>query len=154
MLVILGSLNLIYRQLRHEDDGVSAAERWLVRAPFSLYLGWISVATIANVSTVLVHFGWGAWGIAPEIWTAIMLSVGVILTGLMVFQRNDFIYAGVIIWAFTGIAVKHTAVMAVSSAAWVSTGIVIILTVFWLTRRVVMKRRALRLADMEVLVAE
>lgn len=58
MLVLLGSLIGIYRQLRAEGTRPSTSERWLVWVPFSLYMGWITVATIVNLTVVLYVAGW------------------------------------------------------------------------------------------------
>jgi translocator protein len=120
MAVLLSSLVLIYRRLDIGRGKVGRGERWLVHAPFSLYLGWVSVATIANVSTVLVYAGWGGWGISPVLWAVIMLTIVVILSAWVSFKRADVIYSLVLIWAFIGIAVKQAATAPVSNSAWVA----------------------------------
>ncbi|RMF03679.1 MAG: tryptophan-rich sensory protein, partial [Bacteroidetes bacterium] len=67
MLLILGSLLLIFLRLRTvaAADGI---ERWLVRPAFSVYLGWISVATVANVTTLLVDEGFDGGALSPVVW--------------------------------------------------------------------------------------
>ena len=57
MLTLLVSLIVIYRRLMALGKA-DAAPRWLVRFPFSLYLGWITVATVANASAVFTNLGW------------------------------------------------------------------------------------------------
>ena len=82
-------------------------EKWLVHIPFSLYLGWITVATIANVTTLLVDLDLNSFGIPHEIWTVIVLIVATLI-GLRVLQkRGDVTYGFVIIWAYFGIISKR-----------------------------------------------
>lgn len=129
-LVAMGALLLlliaIYLRLGIGQAVVSTAERWLVQLPFSIYLGWISVATIANVTSVLDYLNWGGWGISPEIWTAIMLLAGVALAFGMAYTRGDLAYGLVIIWAFAGIALKHAGTPFVASASWIAVGLVVV----------------------------
>jgi hypothetical protein len=127
-LVVMGALLflliVIYRRLGFGVVRVSAAERWLVQLPFSIYLGWVSVATIANVTVVLDSLNWGGWGISPEIWTIIMLLVGIGLAFGMAFTHGDVAYGLVLIWAYVGIAVKQQDTPTVATAAWIAVGLV------------------------------
>jgi hypothetical protein len=123
MLGLLISLIAIYVRLGVGRRKVSAGERWLVHLPFSIYLGWISVATIANVTTVLVTAGWGGWGISPEIWAVLVILVGGALGIAMALTRRDWAYPLVIVWAFIGIVVARPDVLPVAIAAGVMAGI-------------------------------
>lgn len=137
MVVLLVSLIAIYLRLGIGRTPVSAAERWLVRVTFSIYLGWITVATIANVTQVLDYLNWGAWGIGAETWTVIMLATATIITAAVLFTRGDVAYALVIVWAVVGIAVKHADATIVTTAAWAAAGAVVLLSAvrLWLSRR-------------------
>lgn len=107
MLVLLGSLIVAYVMARTgRPASISALERWAVRAPLSLYLGWVSVATIANVSNALRAAQWDALGIPEPAWAAIVLLVGTIIAMLGLVIHHDLIFAGVFVWAFVGIAVE------------------------------------------------
>lgn len=107
MFCILGTLIVIYQKLKIGLTKVRMAEKWLVHIPFSLYLGWITVATIANVTTLLVDLEWSHLGISEEIWTVIVLVVGTLI-GLTVLQkRGDVAYGLVILWAYFGIISKR-----------------------------------------------
>lgn len=119
MLVLLACLIVVYLKLDIGRTRVSAIERWLVDFPFSLYLGWVSVATIANVTSLLDYLSWGGWGIPPQVWAVIMLSVGVVLAGMIAIQRGDFIYMLVFIWAYIGIAVAQSDAPLVVFASWI-----------------------------------
>jgi len=126
MAVLLVTLIAIYLRLGIGRQRVSAAESWLVRVPFSLYLGWITVATIANASQLLEYLGWNGWGIAPEWWAVIMLAVATLITLAVSFTRGDIAYVLVIVWAFVGLALKHSNTLPVAISAWVGAGIVLL----------------------------
>jgi hypothetical protein len=117
MLVLLASLIAIYLRLGIGRSEATRAERWLVEVPFSIYLGWISVATIANAAAVLDYVNWSGWGISAEAWTILMLAVGAGLAWAMKLTRGDIAYLAVIVWAFVGIAVKQAGTPVVAGAA-------------------------------------
>lgn len=118
MLVLLASLLAIYLRLGIGRMQVARAEKWLVDVPFSIYLGWITVATVANVTDVLYILGWNGGPISPPAWAVIMLVVATVLAAAMSFTRRDIAYVLVIVWAFVGIAVKQSTTPLVAGAAW------------------------------------
>ena len=75
----------------------------------SVYFGWISIATIANVTALLVAYKWNRFGIREEIWATIMIGIGIVLGLTMLFSRRDIFYALVVDWAVLGILLKRTA---------------------------------------------
>jgi len=105
MIALLVSLIAIYMRLKIGQSGqsVSKTDLAFVHIPFSLYLGWITVATIANIASVSADLGWDGFGIAGPTWSAIMMAVAVVVAGVLLFNRRDFAYAGVLIWALFGI---------------------------------------------------
>jgi len=112
MIALLGTLIWIYRRAgfeatAHPGSGLSGSDRWLVQVPWSLYLGWITVATIANVAAVGNWAGVTTLGIAPELIAALVLAVGLAIAVTAVLRTGDVAYSGVIIWAYTGIVVKE-----------------------------------------------
>jgi benzodiazapine receptor len=117
MLALLGLLIAIYQRLGIGLTPMAGAERWLVRLTFSVYLGWITVATVANVTTLLDYLGWNGWGIAPVVWAVIMLGVATVVGLGVILMRSDWAYGLVLVWAFAGIAVKHSATPAVMFTA-------------------------------------
>ncbi len=124
MLVLLGSLIAIYLRLGIGQRRFETMERWTVQVPFSLYLGWITVATVANVTSLLDYLQWGGWGVAPEIWAVMLLLVAAGVALAVSFTRGDIAYILVIVWAYIGIAVKHTDTPLVMIPAAVLAGIV------------------------------
>jgi len=130
MLVILGSLIGIYTLMGIGKEKVSKSEYWFTHFPFSLYLGWISVATIANIAAALHVHEWSGWGIAPQTWSVIMLVVATALTLTMLLRHRDYVFAGVIIWAVIGIGRNfsdETAILWTSLASIVIIVIAIVL---------------------------
>jgi len=77
------------------------------KASFGIYLGWISIAAIANITALLVHYKWSGFGLSEETWTIIMILAGAGIAALALYQfRNPFIGLSVI-WAFAGIILKR-----------------------------------------------
>jgi translocator protein len=112
MLALLGTLVLIHRRLRPTRRAGGAA-RWVVALPFSVYLGWITVATIANISQMLYRAGYRGEPLGEELWALIILAAGVGITAIMLLRELDWAYALVIIWAYVGIAAEQEALLAV-----------------------------------------
>jgi benzodiazapine receptor len=136
MITLLLLLVTIYLRLDIGRAQVPLTERWLVSIPFSIYLGWITVATISNVTTLLDYVNWNGWGISPEVWTAIVLITGAGIASAVSLTRGDIAYMLVIVWAFVGIAVKHAGTPVVATVAWVMTALVaVMLVVGALSRR-------------------
>jgi hypothetical protein len=103
MFGLLASLLVIYMRLQIGVSKIKPTERWLVDLPFSIYLGWISVATIANVSVVLIDNNWNGFGISATVWTVIMIAVALLLGIIMTMKRNEAAYTLVLVWALVGI---------------------------------------------------
>jgi len=109
MVLLLISLILIYVRLGTRRPQVRNSEKILINIPFSVYLGWITIATIANVTAFLVQINWNKFGISDQLWTVAVIAVGVIITLATVFSRNDIFYCFVVIWALVGILLKRIA---------------------------------------------
>jgi hypothetical protein len=124
MLVLLATLIVTYLRLSIGRTAVPSAETWTTRLTFSIYLGWITVATVANVTSLLDYLKWNGFGLAPEIWMSIVLAAVLAIAALMNFTRRDVAYTLVILWALAGIAVKHAAVAAVVIPTWITFGLV------------------------------
>ena len=110
MLVILATLIAIYLRLNigRQDATLSWQDKLFYQAPFSLYLGWITVATIANIASVSNYLGWNGFGIAEPIWAMIMIGTAVIVAALLLINRRNLAYAGVLVWALFGIRASAT----------------------------------------------
>jgi benzodiazapine receptor len=108
MFALLATLIGVYLRLGVGRAAVSLKEMVLVHFPFSVYLGWISIATIANVSVALVAAGWDGWGIEPVTWAVIIICVALLLSLAMLATRKDIAYSFVVVWALVGILEKQS----------------------------------------------
>jgi hypothetical protein len=108
MFLLLATLILIYARLGIGKSETPMREKLAVHVPFSVYLGWITIASIANGAVTLVSINWDGFGISAETWAALIAVVALIITLLVVATRKDVAYALVIIWALVGIAVKQS----------------------------------------------
>jgi len=106
MLFLFAFLLKIFLDIEAMSSKKTAVQIF-VKIPFGIYLGWVSVATVANIAAWLVSLGWTGAFFSPEIWTVIMISIATVLGLLMLFTRNNFAYALVIIWALLGILIKN-----------------------------------------------
>jgi len=129
MLVLLGILIRIYTILGIGKETVKPVEKWVVNLPFSIYLGWITVATIANASQFLYFINWDGFGISAEIWTLIMLAAALVISAMVSFTRKDVGYTLVLVWALIGIAIKQSVIPIVANAAWISAAVVAVVLV-------------------------
>lgn len=107
MLGILLPLIGIYLTLNIGRDRVSRLGRWVAHIPFSIYLGWISVATIVNIASALYVAGWNGWGLSAVTWTAIMIGVATLLGAIVIWRRGDVAFSLVFVWAFVAIAIAN-----------------------------------------------
>jgi len=136
MVALLATLITIYTRLGIGQVAVSNRERWLVHIPFSVYLGWITVATVANASYVLYDAGWDGFGISGAVWATIMLVVAGGISLAMIYQRRDVAYTAVLLWALIGIVNKQAETPLVAgTAAAVAVALVVALAARWFTTR-------------------
>jgi len=135
MLALLGTLVVNYLRLEVGRAAVSTAERWCVDAPVSVYLGWITVATVANVTSWLYSINWSGWGIPAPTWAVIMLLVASLLGLLMALNRRDAGYLFVLVWAFAGIGVKQAGLPLVANSAWAASAVALGLAVYSILQR-------------------
>jgi len=104
MFLLLASLISIYLRLDIGKTKVRFREKFAVHVPFSTYLGWITIASIANIAVTLVSLNWGGLGILSETWATLIIIVALLITIMVLATRKDIAYGLVIVWAFIGIA--------------------------------------------------
>jgi hypothetical protein len=135
MLVLLGLLIASYLQLNVNRVSVTRTEYWSVDVMFSVYLGWITVATVANITDWFYFVGWNGFGIPAQVWAVIMLAVASLLGLAMALTRRDAGYLVVLVWAFAGIAVKQIDAQIVVVSAWIAAALMLVLVLYCWTRR-------------------
>jgi len=126
MLISLIYINLLIRELPFG----------IIKAAFGVYLGWICIAAIANVTALLVRYQWNGFGISEQAWTIIMISTGTLIVSLTLMRmQNPFIGLSVI-WAFLGIYIKrHSDYSTIAIAAIAAMAVVTVITVMAFFRK-------------------
>lgn len=135
MLVLLFTLITIH--IRTKDtmrEPAAPSDKWLVRLPFRIYLGWISVAVIVNIAVALYASNWDRFGLSETAWAIIMLSVAVLLAIIVVVKERNIVFAAVFIWAICAIGVKQLAYPAVAYTSF-AYALALIVALCWIVAR-------------------
>jgi hypothetical protein len=123
VIVMLGILFTLLRlnTVISYDLSSNLANRTLLKAAFGVYLGWICIATIANITTWLVSINWNAFGLSPTFWTGGIIGVGALIAALTTWRKRNLFIGVAVVWAFLGIIIKqnqmHAAFTPISWAA-------------------------------------
>ncbi len=110
MLALLASLILAYVRMGIGKTATTTRDKWFIHVPFSIYLGWISAATLANTAYVLRDAQWETFMLNQQLITVVMLLITGGLAVAMLLRHQDIAYASVIVWAIAAIAVRHSTV--------------------------------------------
>lgn len=135
MLLLLATLIVIYLRIGAVTREKSIYERFLVKYTFSLYLGWISAATLVNFNALLYDIGWLGTGGGGIFFTMLMILVAGLVALAVFYLRKDYIYAAVFVWALIGIGVRHgTDIVILTIVAWLAAA-AILFFLGWITAR-------------------
>lgn len=126
MFALLATLIMTYLRLNIGKSNVSLKEKLSVHLPFSVYLGWITVASIADVAAALVSTNWDGFGLTDVTWAMAVIVVALAITLLVAFTRRDIAYSLVIIWALVGIAVKQSGNQSIVTTTEISAIVIVI----------------------------
>ncbi len=137
MFLLLATLIIIYLRLDIGRGKVDLVERVAVHLPFSVYLGWITIASIADVAATLVSVGWDGFGISAESWAILIILIALLIASLVAYTRRDVAYELVIVWAFLGIVASQNSNQTIDTLLMVSVAVLLIVLVasFFLGRR-------------------
>jgi translocator protein len=134
MFALLATLTAIYLRLGIGKTSVSLKEKLCVHLPFSVYIGWITIASIANVAAALVYVGWDGFGFGAQTWALIAMGLALIVTLTVIIARKDIAYSLVAVWALLGIAAKQTVypnIVLTAEGATVAILIALALSLIW-----------------------
>ncbi|MFA6617791.1 MAG: TspO/MBR family protein [Candidatus Neomarinimicrobiota bacterium] len=106
MLALLATLIYLFQKTAKLNTK-GFVKTFAVSVPINIYLGWITVATIANTTALLVAKNWGAWGISESSWTVTMILIATCITVIILIKKQTLCFALVIIWALIGIYIKR-----------------------------------------------
>ncbi|GHB81589.1 hypothetical protein [Persicitalea jodogahamensis] len=107
MLFILLSLLLTNFGIVNVNNLMTRKEKFLTKAPFGVYLGWICVATIANVTAWLTGVRWFGGGLEQDSWAVIMLVIGLLIALFAAIRLQNGYLTLAVAWAFAGIVLKR-----------------------------------------------
>jgi len=128
IVLLLITLLFTYVRLGIGEKQVPLSEKLAVHLPVSVYLGWISLATIASTASVLNVLIPGIPQMMQELWTVAVIIIALVITLLMIFLRHDFAFGLVVIWASVGIAIKQAAIAVISYTA-IATAVVVLIAI-------------------------
>lgn len=135
MLLLLATLITIYMRIGAVTAEKSLYDRLLVKYPFSLYLGWITAATLVNFNVWLYDIGWLGLGTGAAFFTMIMIVIAALIALAVFYLRQDYVFAAVFIWALIGIGVRHASDrIFITMVAWLAAAAILFL-LGWITAR-------------------
>ncbi len=108
ILMLLILLSLIFIHLLLKKMPMTPKQWVFIKLPFSIYFAWITVATIANITALLVFMGFSGWGLSEPAWASTLIIIGTLLGMTTAIAAKDIPYLATLIWAFSGILIKHT----------------------------------------------
>jgi hypothetical protein len=108
MLVLLVSLMRIADLVNNLK--LNKIEKLMIKIPFGVYLGWITIAAIANITVFLVSIDWNGFGVPDYVWMIIILIAGVIISSIRMIKDKNLAFGLVPVWAYFGILIKHTSI--------------------------------------------
>jgi hypothetical protein len=135
MVCLLVTLMMIYQELDAAGPPASKSEWLFVRAPFSLYVGWITVATIANISVLQTAMGWNDALLVELDWTYLKLALAGAIGATVIVRKHDIVYVLVIAWAAYGVASKQIATPEIVGAATTLSVLAVLLALSSAVRR-------------------
>jgi len=140
MLWFLTTLIVIYLKLQPHKSKLKGTNRLLLYIPFVVYLGWISVATIANTTALLVHYNWSGFGVDAVMWSCILITIAALLGAYFSIFRRDFFYTLVVAWALYGISVSQKEYSEIVTIAYAGIGLCLMMIAIGLIRAIKLKQ--------------
>lgn len=126
MFLILFTLGKISANFRIAHPGAPLREKIFIHFPFGIYLGWISIATLANIFAFLASIGWSGWGVSQVAWTIVGMIIGTLAALFMIFRHNNLWYGLMCVWGFYGIILKREAELTRDAPPIIAAGTLVI----------------------------
>lgn len=108
LIIMVGILVALIKIFQHlnEHPVSTLYEKAFVRLPFTTYLAWICVATIANASAVLVSLRNVNLPFGEEAWTIVMMIGAAALALYITLKFKAPAFTAVVMWALFGIFLR------------------------------------------------
>lgn len=127
IFLLLFSLLKIVTNNKMQLEKVKKSKLLLLSLPFVIYSGWVTVASVANVSSYLVKINWNGFGVSAEIWTIIMIIIATFINLIVLFKRKMYAFVLVGAWALIAIGVANKEnYNAIALAAFIAAGLLIV----------------------------
>jgi hypothetical protein len=136
IVLMLGILYTLVQLNRIESKELPAdlPTKWLLQSAFGIYLGWICIATIANITTFLVSINFDKFGLTDTFWTGTVIGIGSITAAMLVVRYKNIYIGLAVIWALIGIVLRqnqlHQHFTAISWAA-LTYGLAVVTSLFY-----------------------
>lgn len=127
MLIFLTVLIRIFL-LVYQHKISSLREYVFVRLPFTFYLSWICVATIANIAAYFTTLDNYIPFISGYVWTIVMMTAAAALAIVVLWKYRAFAFPFVTIWALAGIGLKGLSM--ITPAAFILIGVVVMMLIW------------------------
>lgn len=132
MVLLLITLIVIYCKIQH-----ATYRSFLLRFPFSIYLGWVCITTIINVFLTLRVYGIHSFlGLSEWFWTLLLLLIAGYLGVYMIVRKQDIAYAFVILWAYLAILVERRGYPLIPFVCWLVIAVLSIIIAWKLVERI------------------
>lgn len=105
ILALVATLIFIISRLKTVD---SFGEEWLVKAPFGIYAGWVTAASIVNFVIFLSYIDVNMSASSASIFGALLILFAAALGIIVRWRLKNYFYPLAIAWALTAIAVKQS----------------------------------------------
>ena len=142
--ILLVSLVFIYNRLGFKHTQLNRKEYIFVYLPFSVYLAWVTISTVGNLSVLLVDIEWDGWGLSQTFWTVVALFCLLVLANLYLWGWHDRVYPAVFIWAFIGIFYQR---IVLGDPAYYVIGVVALIAAVLLSHQSFMRLKRLKSLD-------
>lgn len=106
-VIILLLLAMLILLLVRINGCATTGETWFVQAPFGIYAGWVTVASMANLAIMLAFFEVKLSRVAEMSLAVTMIVVAALAAVMVRVKLGNFFYPLAVAWALTAIAVKQ-----------------------------------------------
>lgn len=136
MLILLYSLIRIFRLFYRFKSKLGTTRRFFFQVPFSLYFGWVSVATIVNIAVLIYSLDIPAFMNHQSLFAISMVIVAAVLGFAILLSKHDYVFGLAITWALVSIWVGQESLPVITTAKFAAIGLIATMIYRFAARRV------------------